>query len=112
MLKLIALTTLVLTLVAPTGRADSGEGNIAVNHGQSVSDCTHRANLQQINGQERKDFVDWCASRDEAAASENQQLDRYGECYARMTDRELSDAQRNQYLLNCAGRTAYHMPRS
>lgn len=105
MLKLIALTTLMLILVAPTGRADSGEGNIGVNRGQSVSDCNHRANLQQINGEEREDFVDWCTSRDEAAA-DHRKPDRYSECYARMTDRELSDAQGNQYLVNCAGRTA------
>ena len=111
MLKLIALTTLVLTLAAPTSRADSGEGNIGANHGQSVPDCNHRANLQRLDGQERKDFVDWCTSRNEAAG-EGEQFDRYGECYSRMADRELSDAQQNQYLLNCAGRTAYQMHRS
>ena len=111
MLKLIAMTTLVLVLGAPLGRADGVDRNRADDRGQGVSDCNHRANLQQLKGPERKDFVDWCTSRDEAAGID-QKRDRYSECYARMTDRNMSDADRSQYRRNCAGHTANDMARS
>jgi hypothetical protein len=106
MLKLIAITTLLLLLGVPASRADAlGEQN----HTPSVSDCDHRANVQDLKGQERKDFVDWCASRDQTAAGDSRQPDRFSECYARMTDRKLSGVDRGQYLRNCAAHTAYHM---
>jgi hypothetical protein len=109
MLKLIALTTLVLTFAAPIARADSGEGNRAENRGRAVSDCNQRANVQDLKGQERKDFVEWCTGRDNAANDEI--WERYSECYARMTDQGLSDADRRQYVRNCAGQTAFNMRR-
>jgi hypothetical protein len=112
MLKLIALTTLVLVAGAPVARADSGEGNQSIARGQAIVECNDRANVQELKGQERKDFVDWCVSREEAAAGDNLRPDRYSECYARMTDPKLTDVDRGQYLRNCAGNTAYHMHRS
>ena len=107
MMKLIALTTLVLVVGAPAaGRADDAAEE---NRGQPVSDCHHRANLQNLKGEDRTDFVEWCTSRDGTAASDRQPPDRYSECYTRIGDHKLGET-RN--VRNCAGRLSYLMHRS
>ena len=94
MLRLFAITLLV-AIAAPVSRADDSR---AQDRGQAVSECNHRVNERDLKGQDRKDFVGGCLSRQ---AMNDDRRDRYRECHARAAARGLHDASRRQYIEDC-----------
>ena len=99
MLRLFAITLLV-AIAAPVSRADDSR---AQDRGQAVSECNHGVNERDLKGQDRKDFVGGCLSRqamnDDRMSDDRR--DRYRECHARAAARGLHDASRRQYIEDC-----------
>jgi hypothetical protein len=99
MLRLFAITLLV-AIAAPVSRADASR---AQDRGQAVSECNHRVNERDLKGQDRKDFVGGCLSRQAMNDDRmnDDRRDRYRECHARAAARGLHDASRRQYIEDC-----------
>jgi hypothetical protein len=99
MLRLFAITLLV-AIAAPVSRADDSR---AQDRGQAVSECNHRVNERDLKGQDRKDFVGGCLSRQAMNDDRmnDDRRDRYRECHARAAARGLHDASRRQYIEDC-----------
>jgi hypothetical protein len=99
MLRLFAITLLV-AIAAPVSRADASRTQ---DRGQAVSECNHRVNERDLKGQDRKDFVGGCLSRQAMNDDRmnDDRRDRYRECHARAADRGLHDASRRQYIEDC-----------
>jgi hypothetical protein len=75
------------------------------NHGQVVSECSHRANERNLKGHERKDFTEWCESRGARYKYDN---DRYGkerDCYQKANKKDLSGDKRAKFLDKCFAET-------
>lgn len=103
MQRLIAIC--VMTLLASGAVADDknkGKGDAkGDNHGQVVSECNHRANERNLQGQDRKEWVDWCVDRGESHGYRADDWNRERSCYRNADQRGLKGDARREYLGRC-----------
>lgn len=74
------------------------------NHGRVVSECNHRANERKLQGQDRKQFTEWCIERGERHQYDDRRYRDERSCYQRADDRRLSGEARRYYLVDCLAR--------
>jgi hypothetical protein len=83
--------------------AHHGDGEKA-NHGQRVSECSHRANQRNLKGHDRQDFVEWCVDRGERWAYDDRRYREQRSCYRIASDRGYSGDRRRAYVHDCLER--------
>jgi hypothetical protein len=106
MLKQLALILpLAIAAAAVQARPAVNSGSDSDNHGQSVSECNHQANYRDLEGQQRKEFVERCVGDERSDYA-------YRECYALASERGLRNAERREYVESCMGNGAFRVRRS
>jgi hypothetical protein len=102
LVQLVAAVTIVgpVQIAAAQGQAQ-GKGHD--NRGQAVSECSHRANERKLQGQERRDFVEWCESRGARYQYDDKRYDGEKNCYQKANDKGLTGDKRQNFLQQCFG---------
>ena len=82
---------------------DQGKGNDndPSNYGQVTSECNQRANSKNLEGQERKDYVEWCQSRGPRFGYDDNRYSRDRDCYRSAFEKLLSGDSRASYINRC-----------
>ena len=80
---------------------DGHDGKADENHGQVVSECNHRANQKNLQGKDRKEFVEWCTDRGERYKYDDRRYDQDRGCYRRAEERGLSGDFRRVFIEDC-----------
>lgn len=71
------------------------------NHGQIVSECSHRANERNLKGKDRKEWTEWCEER---GSRHNYDYRRYSSdrnCYQKADNKGLTGDKRRKFVNDC-----------
>ena len=82
-------------------------GRDDLNHGQVVSECNHRANERNMQGQDRKQWVEWCEERGSRYRYDDRRWSAERNCYQRADNKALSGDKRRKFLNECLGSQHY-----
>ena len=82
----------------------NGKGTADDNHGQVVSECSHRANQKSLKGKDRKEYVEWCTDRGESYKYDDRRYDRDRSCYRKAEEKGLSGDFRRVFIQDCLRR--------
>lgn len=83
----------------PANKGAQNKG--ASNHGQVVSECSHRANERNLKGQDRKEWTEWCEERGSRYNYDYKRYDTDRNCYQKADNKDLSGDKRRKFINDC-----------
>lgn len=83
------------------GRYDDKDKEKDTNHGQVVSECSHRANERNLKGKDRKEWTEWCEDRGSRHDYDYRRYSSDRNCYQKADNKGLTGDKRRKFINDC-----------